>query len=218
MLSTPTIATSRLSILAIACLGAGASAQWYNGDPDLADGLAAELNTSVTDAFVFEDFFHTGGPIEELSGNYFWDSNITGYEYELRSGVSNGFAGTLHASANTDGAYSMTPNGFDGFGYLGYHLCADIVDITFAPGIYMLALSPMGDGTGRGFVQSTSGAGGFGSPVDNDLNWFRSSYFGDNYTENYLQGHDYSYGTVCVPAPASVALVCLGGVVARRRR
>ncbi len=215
---SPTIATNRVAILAIAGIAAAASAQWYNGDPDLVNGLAAEFNTLVTDAYVFEDFNHTGGVIGELYGNYFWSSNIRGYTYEIRSGVSNGFGGTLVASGNTDGAYSMTPNGFDAFGFTGYGLCADIPDLILVAGTYMLGLSPIGDGTGRGFVQSTSGAGGIGSPNDNDLNWFHSGYFGANYSQNYLVGNDYSYGTVCVPAPASAVLLGLGALVARRRR
>ncbi len=205
-----------VSILAIAGIAAAASAQWYNGDPDLTNGLAAEFNTVVSDAYVFEDFNHGGGTITDIYGNFFWSSSITGYMYEIRSGMSNGFGGTLHASGNTDGAYSMVPNGFDAFGFTGYTLSADIADLSLGAGTYMVALSPIGNFTGRGFVQTTSGANGVGSPNDNDLNWFHSGYFGATYAESY-QGADFSYG-VNVPAPASVALLGLGALVARRRR
>ncbi len=206
-----------VTLLAVAGIATAASAQWYNGDPDLVNGLAAEFNTDVTDAYVFEDFDHGGGTITDVWGNYFWSSSITGYMYEIRSGMSNGFGGTLHASGNTDGAYSMTPNGFDAFGFTGYRLSADIADVNLAAGTYMLALSPIGKGSGRGFVQSTSGANGVGSPNDNDLNWFQSTFFGTTYQENLQAGNDFSYG-VNIPAPASVALLGLGGLVATRRR
>ena len=200
-------------------LGSAASGQWYNGDPDLSGGTSAEFNTLVTDSYMFEDFDHPGGPITAIYANYLFNAVLTGYKYEIRSGMSNGFGGTLHRSGDTDGPYSLQYNdgaGWDGFGFLSYHLFADIPDLDLAPGVYMVALSPIGDGTGRAFVQTTSGENGVGSPNDNDLNWLHSGYFGLEYQENY-SGEDFSYG-VEIPAPASAALLGLGALVARRRR
>lgn len=205
------------SIIALAGLATAASAQWYNGDPDLVNGLAAEFNTDIDDAYVFENFQHAGGVIDTIYGNFFWSSNITGYMYEIRSGVSNGFGGTLLASGTTDGAYSMVTNGFDNFGFLGYTLTADIPNINLGAGEYMMALSPVGDGAGRGFVQTTSGANGVGTPSVDNRNWFHSAYFGTTYAEDYQGYPGYSYGYT-VPAPASAALLGLGALVARRRR
>jgi hypothetical protein len=210
------------SIIALAGLATVASGQWYNGDPDLVNGLAAEFNTSVTDAYVFDDFNHGGGVVDVIYGNYFWASSITGYTYEIRSGMSNGFGGTLHASGNTDGAYSMVPNGFDNFGFLGYTLTADIPNVALGAGTYHMALSPIGNGTGRGFVQTTSGANSVGTPGgNNDNSFFYSVYFGSNYgragDQLGINPADFSYGVV-VPAPASAALLGLGALVARRRR
>ncbi|VAX41999.1 hypothetical protein MNBD_PLANCTO03-2449 [hydrothermal vent metagenome] len=202
--------------IVLAGIASVASAQWYNGDPDNENGLSAEFNTSVSDAYVFEDFDHAGGTITDIWGNYYIDGGVFGYKYEIRSGVSNGFGGTLHASGSTDGSYTVTPNGWDGFGFVAYTVAADIADIDLARGTYMLALSVGGNGSGRAFVQSTSGTNGVGTPNDNDLNWFRSGYFGADYVESY-QGLDYSYG-VNVPAPASVVLLGLGGLVGSRRR
>jgi len=205
------------SIIALAGLTAAASAQWYNGDPDLVNGLAAEFNTAVADAYVFENFNHGGGAIDLLYGNFFWSSNITGYTYEIRSGMSNGFGGTLHASGTTDGGYSMVPNGFDNFGFIGHTLTADIPDVNLGAGQYMMAISPVGDGQGRGFVQTTSGANSVGTPINDYRNWFHSNYFGVTYGENYQGVPGFSYG-VTIPAPASAALLGLGALVARRRR
>ena len=209
----PTIAITALTITA----AAHAQTAWYNGDPDLVNGRPAEFNTLATDAYVFEDFNFGGGTITDIWGNYFWSSNITGFMYEIRSNMSNGFGGTLHASGNTNGAYTMAPNGFDFSWIDGYTLSADIPDITLGAGTYMLALSPIGDGTGNGFVQTTSGTNGIGSPIDNDLNWYHTSYYGNGFTYQQMLGTDYSYG-VNVPTPASVALLGLGGLIATHRR
>ncbi|MCC7389743.1 MAG: PEP-CTERM sorting domain-containing protein [Phycisphaerales bacterium] len=216
-----------VSILAIAGIAAAASAQhaqWYNGDPDLVNGLSAEFNTSpVTDAYVFDDFDWNGGTIFDIGGNFLSSTNITGYAYEIRSGMSNGFGGTLHASGDTDGAYTKTPNGFDAFGFTGYHLVADVPDSNLSPGKYFLALSEKGDGTGRAFVATTSGAGSNGTPGgNNDNSFFYSTYFGVSYGPARDQfgtnSADFSYGINHVPAPASAALLGLGALVARRRR
>ncbi|VAX40213.1 hypothetical protein MNBD_PLANCTO03-681 [hydrothermal vent metagenome] len=208
-----TVALAALTIAA----AAHAQTVWYNGDPDLVNGLSAEFNTNVTDAYVFEDFNFGGGTITDIWGNFFMDFNAVGFMYEIRSNVSNGFGGVLHASGNTNGSYSQALNGFNAFGYDGYEFRADIPDIFLGAGTYMLALSPIGSGQGNSFVQSTSGLNGVGSPNDNDLNWFQSIHWGTTYFENYLQGSDFSYG-VNVPAPASVALLGLGGLIATRRR
>ncbi len=188
---------------------------WYNGDPDLVGGRSAEFNTVVTDSYVLEDFDFGGGTITDIWGNFFMDFTAVGYMYEIRSGMSNGFGGTLHASGNTDGPFSQSLNGWNAFGYDGYRLSADIADVTLGAGTYMLALSPIGSGTGNSWVQSTSGLNGIGSPNANNLNWYQSGFWNLNYWEN--NGYDFSYG-VNVPAPASVALLGLGGLIATCRR
>ena len=207
--------TAALAALTIVAAATHAQTVWYNGDPDLAGGRSAEFNTIVTDSYVFEDFDFGGGTITDIWGNYFMDFTAVGYMYEIRSNMSNGFGGTLHASGNTDGPFSQTLNGFSGLGFDGYRLSANIVDVTLGAGTYMLALSPIGSGAGQSFVQSTSGTNGIGSPNANNLNWYQSNYWNLNYWEN--NGYDFSYG-VNVPAPASVALLGLGGLIATRRR
>jgi len=209
-----------VSILAIAGLATAASAQWYGGDANRVNGLSAESNTGLGDTFTFDDFNHGGGTITDIFGNFYSSTTITGYIYEIRSGVSNGFGGTLHASGNTDGAFSKVPNGWNDFGFTGYTISADIPDVNLAAGTYFLALSEVGNGGGRAFVQTTSGANGVGTPLNNDNSFFNSSFFGINFgpAHDQLGGSaDFSYG-VNVPAPASVALLGLGALVARRRR
>ena len=145
--------------------------------------------------------------------------------YELRSGVSNGFGGTLLAGGEVGDEWEMWRNGFDAHGFLGYTLAADLPDINLPAGEYMLALSPIGDGTGRVFVQTTSGDNALGTPINDYRNWFHSNYFGSIYAENSQQAPGYSYGVgFCYP-PAPSALALLGiaalrfaGPASRRRR
>lgn len=200
-------------------MASGASAQWwYNGDPDNSNGMAAEFNTTVSDAYVFENFDHAGGVIDFIMGNFYNSTVTRGYMYEIRSGVSNGFGGTLLAGGDTDGPWTNTRNGWDNFGFLGYQLLADIPDISLPAGEYMMALSPIGDGTGRAFVQTTSGANAWGSPINDYRNWFQSGYFGVTYAESYQGAPGYSYAVNYWPAPPSAALLGLGALVGRRRR
>lgn len=209
-----------VTLLVAAGLATAASAQFYGGDPDLVNGLAAEFNTDVVDAYVFDDFDHGGGTITDIYGNFFSSTSVQGYMYEIRSGMSNGFGGNLMASGNTDGAFSMVANGFDAFGFTGYTLSADIADVNLAAGTYHLALSVIGNGGGRAFVQTTSGANSVGSPISNGNAYFFSNQFGTNYgnvSDQLGFDADFSYG-VNIPAPASAALLGLGGLVATRRR
>ena len=209
---------SILVTVGMAAAAASAQPQWYNGDPDNENGIFAEYGGQYGATFLYEDFDFDGGTIESLSGNYYIGTTVTGYAWEIRSEMSDGSGGTLLFAGNTDGPWSMERNYFDNSGYLGYSVIADIDDVFLPAGSYMMALSLIGDGQGTGnFLQTTSGANGFGSPIDNDLNWFTSEFFGVSYFENYLPGSDFSYG-VSIPAPASVALLGLGGLVAARRR
>lgn len=210
------------ALLAIAGFAVAANAQtiFYGGDPDLVNGLSAEFNTNVGDAYTFDDFDHPGGTVVSIFGNYFADYTPVGYEYEIRQGMSTGNGGTLVASGSTDGAFTWAPNGFDAFGFRGFRMDADIADVNLPAGTYHIALSPRGQGSGRSFVQTTSGANSIGSPIGNGNAFFHSSTFGVNYGNVRDQlgfDADFSYGVV-VPAPASLALLGLGGLAAARRR
>lgn len=211
-----------IAIFAVVGFAAAANAQtiFYGGDPDLVNGLSAEFNTNVADAYTFDDFNHPGGVITEIFGNYFADYTPSGFEWQIRQGISSGNGGTLMASGSTDGAFTWAQNGFNNFGFLGFTMVADINDVVLPAGTYHLALSPRGNGAGRSFVQTTSGANSIGSPILNGNAFFHSTFFGVNYGAVSGQlGYDadFSYG-VNVPAPASLALLGLGSLVAGRRR
>jgi hypothetical protein len=207
---------------ATAALGPEPGSEWYGGDADLVNGLACEFNTNVTDAFLFDDFDHGNGTITHLYGDYFCDfhQSIVGFEWEIRSGVGPYNGGTLEASGSTDGTFTVTATGDSGFGFNVYRVVADITDVNLAPGTYHMSIAPVGQGFGRSFVTTTSGAQGVGSPLVNGNTYFYSNYFGANFTPSYdLWGVDYdvSFGVI-VPAPGALALLGLAGLARRRRR
>jgi len=215
------------------CAQAPPGSLWYNGDYNYVNGLANERNTLVTQAAVYDDFNVTaplGWNVTALfSDNLMpYGQPITGADWEIRTGISEGNAGTLIASGTTNSPV-VTPTGRGG-GFLEY-----MVEVTglnvFLPMLpsgqhYWLNVTPVGNGTGRSFNTTTSGANCVGTPCGNDQNaFFNSTYFGVYFTSTSNEGQPYDYsngviGTV-VPEPATVALLTCGVgalLIAFRRR
>jgi hypothetical protein len=232
-----------LALAAALVLNTTASAQappgtlWYNGDFNGVNGLANERNTFITQAAVYDDFdvtaplgwnvtavfsdnlMLTGGPII-----------MSGADWEIRSGVSEGNAGTLVASGTTNSPM-VTPTGrLEGNEFTEY-----MVEVTglnvFLPMLpsgqhYWLNVTPVGNGTGRSFNSDTSGAHCVGTPCGNDDNaFFNSTFFGAYFTSTANEGQpgDFSNGVIgtVVPEPGTVALFTFGVgalLIALRRR
>jgi hypothetical protein len=194
---------------------------WYNGDFNYVNELANERNTAVSQAAVYDDFNITGGPMWHLTA-VFSDNLaatvITGADWEIRTGISEGNGGNLIASGTTNSPV-VTPTGRSGMGYTEY-----MVEVTglnvFLPMLpsgqhYWLNVTPVGNGTGRSFDSDTSGTNCVGSPCGNDQNaFFNSTYFGANFTStsNFGQPGDFSMGVIgnVVPEPTTVALLTCG--------
>jgi hypothetical protein len=218
---------------ALVLLNATAPAQappgslWYNGDFNGVNGLANERNTIIQQASVYDDF-NVANPVGWNVTAVFSDNLvttvITGADWEIRTGVSSGNAGTLIASGTTNSPV-VTPTGRSGFGFTEY-----MVEVTglnvFLPMLpsgqhYWLNVTPVGNGTGRSFNSTTSGANCVGSPCGNDQNaFFNSAYMGIHFQP---MSDDFSNGVIgtVVPEPATVALVTcgVGGLlIALRRR
>ena len=91
---------------------------------------------------------------------------------------------------------------------------------------YWLNVTPVGNGTGRSYNTTTSGANCVGTPCGNDQNaFFNSTYLGVYFESTAHEGqpYDYSNGVIgnVVPEPATVALLTFGVgalLVAARRR
>lgn len=234
-------------IVIAAALAAGtstASADWNGGDPSattLAPLAAFAWNTNVPSpgyvAFTFDNFTWTnagGGMVGSIGGHFISAGNgpITGVTYaqwEIRSGVSVGNAGTLIASGS--GVPVTTSTSFTSWmtgspspdPVLRVEL--DVADFALAPGNYWLGFSIGDAGVGAtGFVAETVGANGIGGPL-NDGN---AIYFqGDGTTNpwNWVDvastwggPMDAAYFITEVPAPGAAALLGLGGMLTARRR
>jgi hypothetical protein len=222
--------TAALALNTTAIAQAPPGSLWYNGDFNGVNGLANERNTTIGQAAVYDDFNVTA-PVWDVTAVFSDDllnTVVTGADWEIRTGLSNGNAGTLIASGSTNSPI-VTPTGRSGFGFTEY-----MVEVTglnvFLPMLppgqhYWLNVTPVGNGTGRSFNSTTSGANCVGSPCGNDGNeFYNSTSFGD-----FFQGpgaQDFSNGVIgtVVPEPATVTLLTCGvgalliAVRSRRKR
>ena len=204
---------------------------WYNGDPDLVNGLANEINSTFSDARIYDDFLISSNTkVTGVFSNNFMSFNATQTLWEIRSGVSPGNGGTLVAGGT--GAATQTANGFNAFGLTGYTIDVSGLNVDLLPGTYWLMVAPIGSGSGRSYVQTTSGANAVGAPPGNNGNAFWDSVsFGYNFNrvEDAGPAYDFSMGIYgssdleVIPEPSSLALLALGASVmvfrfARRRR
>ena len=207
---------------------------WYNGDYNFVNRIPNERNMLISQAAVYDDFNVTaplGWNVTAVFSNNQLFNNppgccITAADWEIRTGVSEGNAGTLVASGTTNSPQViftfLTENEFR-------------VEVTglnvFLPMLpsgqhYWLNVTPVGDGTGSSFNTDTSGLNCVGSPCGNDDNaFFTSTYFGTYFTNtnNYDGQPDFSMGVIgtVVPEPATTALLNCGlgtMLIALRRR
>jgi len=225
--------TVRASLLALVltaafALNASAVTLWYNGDFNQVNGLANERNTIVSQAAVYEDFNVTGPGwnITSVFSDNLSSTVISGADWEIRSGISEGNAGTLVASGTTS-APVVTLTGRSGFGFLEYMVQVNGLNVTLAPGHYWLNVTPSDNGVGRSFNSTTSGTNCVGTPCGNNQNaFFNSTFFGAFFTStgNLGQPYDFSNGVIgtVVPEPATVGLLTCGLgallIAVRRRR
>jgi len=197
---------------------------WYNGDFNGVNGLANERDNVVSQAAVYDDF-NVNAPLGWDVTAVFSDNMmlpgggpyVTGADWEIRTGVSEGNAGALIASGTTNSPI-VTSTGRGGFGLEEY-----MVEVTglnvFLSALpsgqhYWLNVTPVLS-YGRSFNSTTSGTNCVGTPCGNDQNaFFNSTFFGAYFTSTANEGQPYDYsngviGTV-VPEPATVALVTCG--------
>jgi hypothetical protein len=194
---------------------------WYNGDFNHVNELANERHTLVSQAAVYDDFNVTaplGWNVTAVFSDNLSNTVITGADWEIRTGLSEGNGGTLIASGTTNSPVVIA-TGRSGMGYTEY-----MVEVTglnvLLPMLpsgqhYWFNVTPVGNGVGRSFNSDTSGVNCVGSPCGNDGNaFFNSTFFGANFTStaNVGQPGDFSNGVIgnAVPEPATVALLTCG--------
>jgi hypothetical protein len=193
---------------------------WYNGDFNVVNALANEMNTSIGSgqyARVYDDFNVPSGPgwnvTSVFSDNLPENTNVTGATWEIRQGVAEGNGGTLIASGMTMTPV-VTPTGRCDFSFCEYMVEVIGLNVSLVEGRYWLNVTPIGDLTGRSFDTTTSGANCVGTPCGNNQNaFFNSNFFDANFTSTANEGvpSDFSMGvngtTGCggTPTPTATA-------------
>jgi hypothetical protein len=192
---------------------------WYNGDFNGVNGLANERNTAVTQAAVYDDFNVTaplGWNVTAVFSDNLMSTTVTGADWEIRTGVSEGNGGALIASGTTNAPIVTLT--WCHFGFCEYRVEVTGLNVHLNQGTYWLNVTPVGNGTGRSFNSTTSGTHCVGTPCGNDQNaFFNSTYFGAYFTSTSNEGQPYDYsngviGTV-VPEPPPWAMMAMGAVV-----
>ena len=153
---------------------------WYNGDFNGVNGLANEQNTLVGQSSIYDNFIvpAPGWHVTGVFSDNLLNTTVTGANWEIRSGVSEGNGGTVVASGTT-ATPVVTPTGRSGFGFTEFMVEVTGLSVDLAPGTYWLNVTPIGNGGGRSFDSDTSGTNCVGLPCGNDDNAFiNSSDFG----------------------------------------
>jgi hypothetical protein len=206
------------------CAQAPPGSLWYNGDwNQIHGGLANERNYHfATQAAVYDDFNVTaplGWNVTAVFSDNLASPPATGADWEIRTGISEGNAGTLVASGTTNSPIVTVIGGHDPPEYM--------VEVTglnvFLPMLpsgqhYWLNVTPVGNGTGGSDNATTSGTNCVGTPCGNDQNaFFNSTTFGAYFTSTANEGlpSDFSNGVIgtVVPEPSPWATMALGAIV-----
>jgi len=231
------IRMKKILLFALVAVGGAANAQtiFYGGDTDGRDGIADQDGGNVTGAYSFDNFNMVGTNLTGLFANMV-DSGTNGFattaKYEIRTGVSNGVAGTLVASGG--GAVSRVATGRTVLTYAEFTYTMSGLNIALTNGTmywFALALDKSGQ-NGQAFVTTTDGANGttnpnaVGSPIHDGrsfLNWPAGGFNMTDIAGPDLEGGgkwDLSQGVMAqaVPEPATMAALGLGVAALLRRR
>jgi hypothetical protein len=209
-----------LSCLFVTAAISHAAVVWYGGDFDGRNGAPNEVNGLLSEAKTYDDFTLTSPTLVTgaWSNNLFDSFTATTAEIEIRTGVSTGNGGTVVFSGTFPATISNT--GRSGFGMTERQVKVTGLSVALSPGTYHLSVTPVGGGSGRSFVSSTSGANSVGTPIANGNSFVNSAELAFNFANaNYLGAGnwDFSMGIESGSGPASfgpTAINVLRGVLA----
>jgi hypothetical protein len=228
-----------ISILALGVSMASAATLFRNGDPtnsgpNGSNFLDCANCRAATGVRIFDDFTISAAPweITAMFGYWHQGSNVPPLpltaEWEIRTGVSAGVAGTI--VANGSGPISWTGSGLvPGLGFPGYYGQIDLsTPIVLGPGTYWMNIAPVLTGIVETFLVGTNGAGGINSSI-NGTSYVNGWVFGTMTDVGAYQSqfsgrstYDFSYGVIgtqqAVPEPATALIALAGLAVLLRRR
>jgi hypothetical protein len=149
---------------------------WYNGDFNGVNALPNEQNTAVEQSSVYDDFIvpSPGWHVTSVFSDNLQSTTVTGANWEIRSGVSEGNGGTVVASGMTTTPV-VTRTGRGTFNFFEFMIEVTGLSVDLAPGTYWLNVTPIGNGTGLSYNSDTSGTNCVGLPCGNDDNAFIDS-------------------------------------------
>jgi len=156
----------------------------YTGDFNGVNGLANERSTFVSQASIWDSLDVTA--LKFVGG--LWSSNLMSArtftaDYGVRTGVSANTPGTLVFGGTSSAACtSQYFTDAEGFGFIEFSVAVDLNCETgttefLVPGEYWVNVTPVGNGGGRSFQSTTSGANAVGSHDTGD-SYFDSTFFG----------------------------------------
>ena len=195
-----------LGCFIVAAAMSQAAVVWYGGDFDGRNGAPNEVNGLLSEAKTYDDFTLTNPALVTgvWSNNLFDSFTASTAEVEIRTGVSAGNGGTVVFSGTFAATVSVT--GRSGFGMTERQVKVTGLSVNLAPGTYHLSVTPVGGGSGRSFVSSTSGANGVGAPLGNGNSFVDSGDLAFNFANaNYLGtgNWDFSMGIESGSGPAT---------------
>ena len=173
---------------------------YYGGDCDHRNGLTNEFNTFIADAQTYDNFTVPDGQTWKITGMFSHDylnfTGVSGANWEIRQGITDGDGGTLIASGTADPA-TQTPDGCNDFGLTGYEIRVFPSlppAIRLPAGTYYVNVTPIGPGPGNGnraFIETTTSGGptqvGINTPGDT---WFNSDFYSQYYDAHWIPTTD----------------------------
>lgn len=191
---------------------------FYGGDPTGTDSsnYFATVNGFRSRMVTFDDFtWNSDNPLDTFFGEFISNTTFSRGHYEIRTGISSGFAGTLVSSGDMpltsidEGQSNVTGNSGVFRRYFVEGKTSNIFLTKGTTYFVSFSLDFQGNTNGQGAILRTTGINGIGAPLANGNLFHDQPGAGLNYSS---RPGDVAYGlrASTVPEPASFAILSFG--------